>query len=471
MILRVSVTPRCALLLTSATSPPLKPPELVTEFNMLRRLASTASTLIVISLIVSAQPRTADTWPHWRGPSHTGVASGSVPLTWSDSSNVRWKIEMPGRAHSTPVAWGDRLFLTNAIPTGKKADAPAASGARAGGGVGAGEEHRFEVLAVDRASGKILWRQTATVASPHEGYHHLYGSFASNAPATDGERVYAFFGSRGLYVYDLNGKPLWQKDFGLKMAMRLAFGEGSGTVVHNGRVYLQFDHQQEGFIVALNAADGKELWRAPRRENSSWSTPLVVEHNGAHQLVVTADTKVKAYDVTSGKVIWEVAGLGANPIPQPVQFRDTVLVMSGYRNPRLMAVRLGRTGDLTGTDAIVWEATRGTSYTASPALHDGRLYVISDNGMLSVFDAATGRPHYLHARLPKPYTFKASPLVASGRVYLATEEGDVVVVKAGDAFEVLASNTLSDQSFIASPISLGNDLFLRSRTHLFRIAE
>ncbi len=436
-----------------------------------RRLFLSFTILSAASLLVAAQSPRTDSWPHWRGPSHNGVATGSVPLSWSDSSNVRWKIEIPGRAHSTPVGWGDRLFLTTAIPTGNKSAEPAASGGRAGGGIGAGEEHRFEVLAVDRASGKIVWQQTATVARPHEGYHHLYGSFASNAPATDGQRVYAFFGSRGLYVYDLNGKPLWQKDFGLKMAMRLAFGEGTGTVVHNGRVYLQFDHQQEGFVVALDAKDGKELWRAPRMENSSWSTPLVVEHNGVHQLVVTADTKVKAYDVNTGKAVWEVAGLGTNPIPQPVQFRDTVIVMSGYRNPKLMAVRLGRTGDLAGTDAIVWETTRGTSYTASPALHEGRLYVISDNGMLSVFNAATGEPHYLQARLPKPYTFKASPLVANGRVYLATEEGDVVVVKAGETFEVLATNPLADQSFIASPVVLGNDLFLRSRTHLFRVAE
>jgi outer membrane protein assembly factor BamB len=440
-------------------------------FSRIVRIALLIVSATVIS--VSAQSRAGDSWPHWRGPSHTGVASGRVPLAWSDSSNVRWKTEIPGRAFSTPVAVGDRLFLTTAIPTGTKAAEPAGDrgGRGPGGGVAAGEEHRFDVLAVDRASGKILWQRTATTVRPHEGYHHLYGSFASNAPATDGQRVYAFFGSRGLYVYDLQGKPLWQKDLGLKMAMRLAFGEGSGAVVHGGRVYLQFDHQHEGFVVALNAADGKEVWRAPRMENSSWSTPLVVEHNGARQLVVTADTKVKAYDVDTGKVVWEVAGLGTNPIPQPVQAGDTVLVMSGYRNPRLMAIRLGRTGDLTGTDAVVWETTRGTSYTASPALHDNRLYVIADNGMLSVFNAATGEPHYLQTRLPKPYNFKASPLVADGRVYLATEEGDVVVVKAGNTFEVLATNTLTDQSFIASPIALGSDLFLRSRTHLFRIAE
>jgi outer membrane protein assembly factor BamB len=180
---------------------------------------------------------------------------------------------------------------------------------------------------------------------------------------------------------------------------------------------------------------------------------------------------VKAYDVDSGKVVWEVAGLGPNPIPQPVQFRDTVLVMSGYRNPRLMAVKLGRTGDLTGTDAVAWETVRGTSYTGSPALHDGILYVFSDNALLSVFDAASGQPHYLQARLPKPASVKASPLVVNDRVYLATEDGDVMVVKAGAAFEVLATNTLADQSFIASPVAVGSDLYLRSRTHLFRISE
>lgn len=434
--------------------------------------------IAVISLCVvasaAAQKPAVESWPHWRGASHTGVGTGEPPLSWSDTSNVKWKVEIPGRAYSTPVAWGDRLFLTTAIPTGRKpAEAPPAEGGGggAGGGTGAGEEHRFEALAVDRNTGKILWRRTATTAIPHEGYHHLYGSFASNAPATDGQRIYAFFGSRGLFVYDLDGKLLWQKDIGIKMQMRLAFGEGTGVVVDDGRVYLQFDHQAEGAIVALNGADGKELWRAPRTESSSWSTPLVVTHAGAKQLVVTAGTKVKAYDVNTGKVVWEVAGLGVNPIPQPVQFRDTVFVMSGYRNPRLMAVRLGRSGDLTGTDAIVWETTRGTSYTASPALHDGRLYVIADNGMLHVFDAATGTPHYLQQRLPKPYNFKASPLVVNDRVYLATEEGDVVVVKAGNTFEVLATNTLTDQSFIASPIVLGNDLYLRSRTHLFRIGK
>lgn len=437
------------------------------------RIASRLSFLMLAVAAGTAGVMNAQTpsWPHWRGPSHTGVAPGPVPLTFTDTQNVRWKTEIPGRGFSTPVVAGNRLFLTTAIPTGRKADVAPAGGGRAGGGSGAGEEHRLEVIAVDRATGKVAWQRTATTATPHEGYHHLYGSFASNTPATDGERVYAFFGSRGLFVYDLDGTLLWQKDPGIRMAMRLAFGEGTGAVVDGGKVFLQYDHQEAGAIIALNAADGKELWRAPRAENSSWSTPLVVSHNGAKQLVVTADTRVKAYDVQTGKVIWEVAGLGMNPIPQPVQFGDSVILMSGYRNPKVMSVKLGRTGDLTGTDAITWEAVRGTSYTGTPALHDGRLYVFADNGLLSVLNAASGEPHYLTGRLPKPYTVKASPLVVGDRVYLATEEGDVIVVKAGNQLEILATNTLADQSFIASPIAVGNDLYLRSRTHLFGISE
>ena len=437
------------------------------------RLVSAPILAVFAAISLGAQPGATANWPHWRGPHHTGVADADVPLTWSDTSNVRWKIEIPGRGMSTPVVWGDRLFLTTAIPA---APAPAAAegdarGRGPGGGTGAGQEHRFEVLAVDRHSGKVVWQRTATTAVPHEGYHHMYGSFASNAPATDGERVYAFFGSRGLFVYDLNGKELWKKDLGIKAAMHLAFGEGTGVVVDAGRIYLQYDHNQEGAIVALDAATGKELWRVPRSHRSSWSTPLVVTHGGAKQLVVSAETKVTALDVNTGKVVWEVAGLGMNPIPQPVQHGDLVLLMSGYRNPKLMAVKLGRTGDLTGTDAIAWETVRGTSYTASPALHDGRLYVIADNGQMSVFNATTGAPAYLQQRLPKPYNFKASPLVVGDRVYLATEEGDVVVVKTGDTHEILATNTLADQSFIASPVAVGNDLYLRSRTHLFRISS
>ncbi len=415
----------------------------------------------------------ADTWPYWRGPERTGVAQTGAPLEWGDGQNVAWKVEIPGRGHSSPVVWGDRIFLTTAVPTGRTAtpDGPGARPAFGDGGTGAGEEHRFEVLALDRASGDVVWRREATTAVPHEGYHSQYGSFASHSPVTDGERLYVSFGSRGLYVYDLDGELLWSKDFDIQMEMFLGFGEGVGPVLHDGRLILLFDHEGASFITMLDAASGREIWRRERAPGTSWSAPLVVEHGGSRQVVVAASKKVRGYAFDTGAPIWEADGLGQNSIPHPVQHGDLVLVMTGFRNPQLMAIRLGRTGDLTGSDAIAWRASRGLSYTASPVLSDGRLYFITDAARVSNLDAATGSAAYAQQPLPDPHNIKASPVAAGGRLYIATEEGDVVVASLGDTFEVLATNTLSEQSFVSTPAVAGGDLYLRSRTHLFRIAE
>ncbi len=420
-------------------------------------------------------------WPYWRGQAQNGVAQGDAPTEWSDTRNIAWKVEIPGRGHSSPIVWGNRIFVTTAVPTGRTAQPPAGEqggrlgrggrgfGGGSGGGSGASQEHSFEVFAVDRTAGKVVWRQVATTAVPHEGYHQQYGSFASNSPVTDGQRVYAFFGSRGIYVYDMDGKQVWQKDFGLQMRMFNQFGEGAGPVLDDGRLILLFDHEAEGFITMLDAATGREVWRTARTEGTNWAAPLVVTHAGRKQIVVNSQRKVRGYDYETGKPLWEAAGLGQNTIPRPVQYQDLVLVMSGFRNPALMAIRLGREGDLTGTDAIVWSATRGLSYSASPALYEGKLYFVTDTGMVSCLDAATGAPTYQQVRLPKPYNFKASPVVAGGKLYFATEEGDVVVTKIGPSLDVIATNMLTDQSFIASPAVAAGDMYLRSRTHLFRI--
>lgn len=425
--------------------------------------------VLITSLIAVPAAAGQGHWPQWRGPSLNGIAPGPAPLQWSDTTNVAWKVAIPGRGFSSPVAWGDRLFLTTAVPTGKRSTAGATEDGP-GGGAGV-DEHHFMVLAVDRLSGRTLWQQTAVTATPHEGYHRTYGSFASNNPATDGRHVYAFFGSRGLFAYDMNGKQVWKRDFGQRMKMRLQFGEGTAVVLHEGKLITVFDHMEQGLLAVTEAATGKELWSISRNEGSSWSTPFVVTHQGRKQVVVTATPKAMAFDLETGKLVWEVSGLGLNPIPAPVQSGDVVYVMSGYRDPRLMAVRLGRTGNLTGTDAVLWEATRGLSYTPSPVIQDDILYLLTDNGQLSALNAKTGAPYYQQQRLPKPYNFKASPIAIDGRLYLATEEEDVVVVKMGPTYEVLATNTLTDQSFIATPIVTGGDLYLRSRTHLFRIAS
>jgi outer membrane protein assembly factor BamB len=403
------------------------------------------------------------------------MARGDAPVSWSDTKNIKWKTEIPGRGHSTPVIWGDKIFLTTAIPTGKTPPPAAAQEPAGRGGPGGGAmamvEHKFDVLCIDRKSGKVLWQKTARTAAPHEGYHRMYGSFASNSAVTDGKYVYASFGSRGVFCFDLNGKLIWQQDLGIQMRMRLQFGEGTAPVLDKDKLILNYDHDAGSFIVALDKLTGKELWRTTRDEISAWSVPLIIEYGGRRQIIVAASKKVRSYDAQTGKVIWECAGLGVNVIPAPVYQNGVVYVMSGYRDPKLMAIKLGKDGDLTGTDAILWTQTRGLSYTASPVLSDGKLYTLTDNGQLSCFNATTGEPYFHQVRLPRPYNFKASPVGANGKLYLASEEGDVIIVKMGEKLEVVATNTLADQMFIASPVIVEGEIFLRGQNTLYCISE
>lgn len=409
-------------------------------------------------------------WLQWRGPHFNGVADSDAPVEWSDTKNIAWKLPIPGRGFSTPVIAGDRIFLTTAVPLSEPPKEAAAPQRGPGGGAGAGIEHRLLVMALDRRTGKVLWQQTAATAMPHEGYHQRYGSFASYAPVSDGKHVWALFGSYGLYCYDVEGALKWKKELP-RMKMRNAFGEGGAAVLNGSRIILNLDQESGSYIAALDKMTGKELWRKDREEISSWSTPLVVNVGARQHVVVSASSKVRAYDVESGDVVWECAGLGANVIPAPVVSGGLVVVMSGFRDPNLLAIRLGGKGDLTGTDAIVWTNQRGNSYTASPVLHEGKLYFVTDNGMLSCFDAATGKPYYQQQRLPKAYNFKASPVAAGGKLYLATEEGDVVVVRLGEKFEVAGTNSFTDQSFIASPLVVDGAMYLRSREALYCVRQ
>ena len=410
-------------------------------------------------------------WPYWRGPAADGMAAGDAPLQWTDTQNVAWRTEIPGLGHSSPVVWGDRIFLTTAVPTGGKAIAMPASTADSNPHAPAGPlvEHKFDVLCVDRKTGKILWQRTAKTAVPHEAGHSQYGSFAPNSPVTDGKFVYAFFGSRGMYCYDLDGKLIWEKDFGVQMRMKMAFGEGMAPVLSGNRLILVFDHEGDSFMAVLDKTSGKEVWRASRPEKTNWAAPLVVQFKGRTEVIVAGSGKTRSYDLEDGKVIWECAGLGANTIPQPVRQDDLVFVMTGYRNPMLQAIRLGREGDLTGSDAVVWTQTKGNSYTPSPVIFDNKLYALTDTGMLSCYNARTGEPYYHQVRLPKTYNFKSSPVGANGKLYMASENEDVIVVRMGEKFEVLATNTMKDQVFIATPAIVGGEIYLRSKTSLFCI--
>ena len=399
------------------------------------------------------------------------MARGPAPTTWSATENIEWKAEAPGRGHSSPVVWKDRIFLTSAVALGDSTPAESPTGRGPGGGAGAGIEQQLLVLAYDRASGEELWRKEAARVMPHEGYHRVYGSFASNSPVTDGETLIAFFGSRGVFAYDLEGNLLWKKTDLPKKTMRLAFGEGVAPVLSGNTVLLTFDHEgDEDFLLALDKNDGSELWRAAHEEVSNWAAPLVIERDGRKEVIAAAPTKVRSYALDSGKLLWQCGGLGFNTIPAPVSDGEMVWVMSGFRIGNLLAIRLdGAEGDITDSDHVVWTNQRGNSYTPSPVLHDGIFYFVTDNGMISAVDAKTGEPHYQQQRLPNPYTIKSSPVGADGKLYQATEDGDVVVLKMGPEYEVLAVNSIADEFFIATPAVADGKLYLRGVNTLYSI--
>ena len=402
-------------------------------------------------------------WPQWRGPSFNGVAQGSAPVSWANT-NIAWKAPIAGRGHSTPIVWGDRIFVTTAIPTATLPD----PGRTRGGGVAKGAEHKLQTICLDRRTGKVIWERTAKVVSPHEGYHASYGSFANNSPVTDGKTVFAWFGSRGLFAYDFDGKLTWSKDFP-PANMRFGHGEGTAPVLAGNRLVLSADSEDNSYITVLDKNSGEQLWRQKRDEPSAWSNPLIVRFKEKEQVIVAATNKVRAYDLESGKLIWHCGGLGSNVIPAPVEKDGIVYVMSGHQNQNMMAISLGAEGDLTGTSSVVWSNIRGNPYTPSPVLVGDELYILTDTGQLSCFNAKTGTAHYRQQRLSKPYNFKASPVAADGKLYLASEDGDVVVVKTGPKFEVLATNTIQDEMFIASPVIVEGSIYLRGRNTLYSI--
>ncbi|HKY31644.1 MAG TPA: PQQ-binding-like beta-propeller repeat protein [Candidatus Polarisedimenticolia bacterium] len=463
-------------------------------------------------------------WPSFRGPLGNGLApDADPPHEWSEGSNVRWKVELPGEGHSTPIVWGDRVYLTVAIkkeaPAAPPVEAPAGRADPHGSGAVAqarfaqedpqpgsppesppgppggappgppeppGPEgpqrrgpraprpaptvtHDFAVMALDRATGKTIWKTTVAEQVPHEAGHET-ASQASASPLTDGERIYAFFGSRGLHCLDMKGAVLWSRDFG-DMRTRNQFGEGASPALHGDTLLVNWDHEGEDFIAALDKRTGRERWRTARDEPTSWTTPYVVEDGGRTLAVVSATNRVRAYDVATGAEAWSVGGLGLNCIPTPVAAGGLLYVMSGYQNPAGLAIRYpGAEGDIGG-ERIAWKVDRGTSYVASPLLYDGKLYFLDRlRAALSRVDLATGQAHYSEQRLEGLGNVYGSPAGAAGRVYIVDRAGNAVVVKHGDAFEVIGWGKLDD-GFDASPVIAGDALFLRGHRHFYCIGR
>jgi outer membrane protein assembly factor BamB len=403
-------------------------------------------------------------WPQWRGPLANGVAPhADPPLTWSETNNIKWKLAIPGEGDATPIVWGNRVFVLSAIPS-------AAEPAGGANGPAINKTFRFTVICVDRASGKILWQKVARETAPHEGRQEN-NTFASASPVTDGKLLWAFFGSRGLHCYDLDGNLKWEKDFGL-MKTKMGFGEGASPAVSGDTLVINWDHEGDDFIAAFDKTTGKELWRQPRDEATGWSTPLIVEFNGQKQVVVNATGKVRSYDLSTGKELWSCGGQTMNAIPSPVTQGDVVFVTSGFRGNALQAIRLGRTGDLTGTDAIAWSRNKSTPYVPSPLLTGDFLYLISGtDAMLSCFETKTGEPLFERERLEGLRGVYASPVSAGDRVYVLGREGACVVLKKGLKPEVLTVNKLADTRSDASIALVEKDLLLRTGHNLYCISD
>lgn len=447
-------------------------------------------------------------WPQWRGPFQNGVApSADPPTTWSESQNIRWKVALPGSGNATPIIWDDKIFIQAAIPTGKRGEAaktepnrppggpppggpaPDGKGPGPGGpppgergprGPGGGrgrmggppptEIEQFVLICIDRKTGKTLWQQVAKEELPHEGFREGDGSFASPSGLTDGKNVYAYFGSHGLYCYDMSGKLLWSQDLG-KMRIALGFGEGSSPTIYKDALIVNWDNEDGSFITALDKNTGKTLWKEKRDERTSWATPLIVEHGGKTEVVTAATGKIRSYDVSNGKLLWECGGLTRNVIPSPVADSDKVYCISGFQGSSLLAIKLGGSGDLTGSDSIAWTYKKSTPYVPSPLLYDGKLYFYAvNNGRLSCLDSKSGQVLIDAETLDELSGVYASPLGAAGRVYLPGRNGVTIVLKDSDKVEKLASNKLDDK-FDASPSAVGKELFLRGRVNLYCIAE
>jgi outer membrane protein assembly factor BamB len=415
-------------------------------------------------------PAAGGSWPAWRGPLGTGEAPGAdPPVTWSEKKNVRWKSALPGAGHSTPIVWGERVFVTASEPYGEAVGPIHDTAPGAHDGIPVTHRRRWLVLALKRKDGSVDWQKTVCEALPHEGGHQT-GSYASASPVTDGERLYANFGSRGLYCFTLEGVPVWDAHLGT-MHTKHAHGEGSSPALHGDLLVLNWDHEDGSFLIALDKRTGKERWKVARAEDTSWATPVVVEHHGKPQVIVSGTDRLRGYDLATGEAVWECGGLSENVVASPVAADGMVFAGSSYDKQSLIAVRLeGARGDITGTDRVAWVKTQRTPYVPSPLYYGGSLYYLRHyQNILNRVEARTGDERWGPFRLTGIGNVYASPVAAADRVYVADLEGATAVLSHGDKPEVLAVNKLAE-GFSASPAIAGGELYLRGEHHLYCIA-
>ncbi len=433
--------------------------------NMNRLLITTASFFLL-------SPWAHADWLQWRGPHFNGTAPGAAPVTeWSDSKNVRWKLAIPGRGSGTPVVSGDNLFVVTALDTGKKPEGELRDADQR-------QEqapetlHQFVVMCVDRKTGKERWKKTVAELVPHSGHHkdHFY---ASASPITDGEYVWAHFGSRGTYCLTVKGDLVWKRtDLGL-MVLRGGFGDGSSPALYEDTLVIPWDTEDgNSYIVALNKLTGKTRWKTKRDQITSWATPLIVKHGDRVQVIQNGVDYAQGYDLKDGSSIWRAGGQTTRPIPTPIYHEGMVFIGSGHRGSFLGAYKLdGAKGDITGTANEAWTMKRNTPDVPSPVLSDGRLYFHAGrDGILSCVDAKSGEPHYIRQRVTGLRQVYSSPVAANGHIFLTGRDGTTVVIKDSPKFEIVATNKL-DEAVDASLVMIGDATYIRAEKHLYCIGK
>lgn len=436
----------------------------------------------MLALSVSNSPLIAESssetnWPQWRGPNGAGVSShNNLPTEWSETKNVQWKTAIPGRGHSSPVIWNKKIFLTTSIEGAIVPGAKAVTHVRRGqvyvhpDSVGGDHHYTIKVLCLDRETGKLLWERTAYEGTVYDDRHRK-NTFASATPVTDGQYVLALFDAEGVYCYDFDGKLVWKTSLG-KFA-KMGMGNGMSPVLFENLVILQCDQEDGGpgsFIAALDKRTGKEIWRVPRTQRKTWATPLLVRTPQRTELITSGAESIVAYDPATGKELWRCEGVVSHAIPSAVTGHGMVFVSGGSTGqPKLaMGIRLGGSGDLTGSDYVVWKHNKGTAYVPSPILYGDYLYLVTDAGVITCLEAKTGAIRYEGGRVPVPATFTASPVAFDGKILLTSEDGDTFVIKAGPACEVIRTNSLGEPVYASIAIAAGK-LFIRGDKHLYCI--
>ncbi len=431
--------------------------------------------LIFLGLILAPRAGAQDRWPQFRGPQSVGVAEDPrLPERWSVSENVAWKTEIPGAGWSSPVVWGDRIFITSAISS-EEGERPK-KGLYFGGERPAPKaEHRWVLYCLDWKTGKILWEREIYRGIP-PGPRHLKNTYASETPVTDGERVYAYAGYLGVFCYDRKGRLVWSKRWG-PYKMRYGWGTASSPVLHKGRLYIVNDNEEQSFLVALDARTGKTLWRVEREEGSNWATPFVWENERRTEIITSGTKKVRSYDL-DGNLLWELRGMSNIVIPTPFSSLGLLYIASGYVGDQLRpvyAVRPGASGDISlpegqaSNDFIAWCQRQAGPYNPSPLVYGDYFYTLLDRGFLTCHDARTGKEIYGKQRIdPQAGAFTSSPWAYNGKIFALSEDGDAFVIEAGPQFKVLGRNSLEEMTMATPAIARGS-LIIRTASRLYRV--